>query len=127
MRATTATAHHPPLLPSRHRQLSILHHPDSVVKPTLPIVAILGDAEWCRVMLEGGADVESVDIYGYRAIHNAAEFGHNDTAAVLLEHGAADVNAVSSCGWTALLLATSHGHADTAALLREHGGVEFTV
>ena len=95
----------------------------SVLKPTLPNVATLGDAEWCRVMLEGGADVES-NRYGWRAIHRASRFGHKDTVAVLLEHGA-DVNAVSGGGWSALRLATSNGQADTAALLREHGGVEW--
>ena len=96
----------------------------SVVKPTLRNVAILGDAEWCRVMLEGRADVEGEDWDGRRAIHWAAKFGHNDTVAVLLEHGA-DVNAVGDGGWTALGLANNSGHADTAALLREHGGVEW--
>ena len=93
----------------------------SVVKPTLHNVAALGDAEWCRVMLEGGADVEGKNWFGARAIHTAAHLGHKDTVAVLLEHGA-DVTAVSG-RWTALRWATNSGHADTAALLREHGGV----
>ena len=95
----------------------------SVVKPTLPNVAVLGDAEWCRVMLEGGADVEGKGRIRMRAIHIAAVLGHNDTVAVLLEHGA-DVNAVYGGRWTALRYATNNGYADTAALLREHGGVE---
>ena len=94
----------------------------SVLKPTLRNVAILGDAEWCRVMLEGGADVEGKNRHGWRAIHNAAINRHNDTVAVLLEHGA-DVNAVDYGGFTALAFATHYGHADTAALLREHGAV----
>ena len=94
----------------------------SVVKPTLSNVAVLGDAGWCRVMLEGGADVEGKDWDGRRAIHWAASLGHNDTVAVLLEHGA-DVNAVSVSGWPALRRATHNGHANTAALLREHGAV----
>ena len=33
----------------------------SVLRPTLQIVALLGDAGWCHVMLEGGADVEAAD------------------------------------------------------------------
>ena len=94
----------------------------SVLKPTLDNVAILGDAEWCRVMLEGGADVEGEDRHGRCAIHWAAILGHKDTVAVLLEHGA-DINAVWY-GWTALHHALDDGHADTAALLREHGAVE---
>ena len=94
----------------------------SVVKPTLVNVAHLGDTEWCRVMLEHGADADGKDMDGWRAIHNAARLGHNDTVAVLLEHGA-DVNAVSRYGGTALWFATDCGYADTAALLREHGAV----
>ena len=94
----------------------------SVLKPTLHNVATLGDAEWCRVMLEGGADLEGEDRFGYRAIHIAAVFEHNDTVVVLLEHGA-DVNAEDGVGYTALRLAT--GNPDTEALLREHGGVDY--
>ena len=60
----------------------------------------------------------------HRAIHNAANHGHNDTVAVLLEHGA-NANAEDSrSGRTALHCATLFGYLDTAALLREHGGVE---
>ena len=95
----------------------------SVAKPTLPGVAALGDAEWCRYMLEGGADVEGKNWFGRRAIHAAARLGHNYTVAVLLEHGV-DVNAVYGGSWTALHLATRHGYPDTAALLREHGAVD---
>ena len=95
----------------------------SVVKPTLPSVAVLGDAEWCGVMLEGGADVEGMDWTGRRAIHYAALLGHKDTVAVLLEHGA-DVNADDGGAFTVLRYATFNDHPDTAALLREHGAVE---
>ena len=92
----------------------------SVLKPTLPNVARLGDAEWCRVMLEGGADVEGTDRYGMRAIHWAARFGHKDTVAVLLEHGA-DVEGKDMDGRRAIHWAAIDGHKDTAAVLLEHG------
>ena len=94
----------------------------SVLNPTLHNAAALGDAEWCHVMLEGGADVEGKDRIGMRAIHWAARLGQNDTVAVLLEHGA-DVNAEDEVDKTALRYATLNSHADTAALLREHGAV----
>ena len=32
-------------------------------------VALLGDAGWCHVMLEGGADVEAANRAGRRALH----------------------------------------------------------
>ena len=92
----------------------------SVVKPTLDNVAILGDAEWCRVMLEGGADVEGTDRNGMRAIHWAASYGHKDTVAVLLEHGA-DVEGTDEYGMRAIHNAAMYGHNDTVAVLLEHG------
>ena len=92
----------------------------SVLKPTLRNVAILGDAEWCRVMLERGADVEGKDQVGRRAIDLAASLGHKDTVAVLLEHGA-DVEGENSYGMRAIHFAAIYGHRDTVAVLLEHG------
>jgi hypothetical protein len=87
----------------------------SVLRPTLQNVAGFGDAGWCHVMLEGGADVEAADQDGYRALHNAARLGHLDVLAVLLEHGA-DVDPMVGRE-TALDLAVLEGHAAVIALL----------
>ena len=92
----------------------------SVLRPTLPNVAGFGDAEWCHVMLEGGADVEAEDDDGCTALYNAAGLGHTDVLAVLLE-GGADVDAVASGGLRALHLAARNGHADAVAVLLEGG------
>ena len=60
----------------------------SVLKPTMQNVARLGDAEWCRAMVEGGADVDAVGGDGTTGLMAAAEFGHAETVNVLLGLGA---------------------------------------
>ena len=60
----------------------------SALEPTLRNAAILGDAEWCRVMVEGGAAVSGHDLNGRTALMRAAEFGHGDTVRLLVALGA---------------------------------------
>ena len=86
---------------SGHRGLHIVawEARHSVLLPTLQNVARLGDAEWCRVMVEGGADVDAEDDYGLTAFGMAAEFGHKDTMRLLVQLGA-DVNKVDNNGRT---------------------------
>ena len=71
----------------------------SVLKPTLPNVARLGDAEWCRVMVEGGADVDAENDDGLTALGMAAEYGHTETMRLLVQLGA-DVNKEDDNGLT---------------------------
>ena len=71
----------------------------SVLLPTLQNVARLGDAEWCRVMVEGGADVDTEDDDGWTALGMAAEYGHTDTMRLLVQLGA-DVNKEAENGVT---------------------------
>ena len=71
----------------------------SVLLPTLHNVARLGDAEWCRVMVEGGADVDAKDGNHVTALGVAAEYGHTDTIRILVQLGA-DVNKADNFGFT---------------------------
>mgnify|MGYP003684220429 CR=1 FL=1 len=71
----------------------------SVLLPTLHNVARFGDAEWCGVMVEGGADVDAKDDNGETAFGMAAEYGHTDTMRLLLQLGA-DVDAADDDGET---------------------------
>ncbi len=60
---------------------------------------------------------------GFTALHLAAFFGHEDAAALLLEHGA-DANAVArnpEVEVTPLHSAAAGGHSKLVALLLEHG------
>ena len=70
----------------------------SVLLPTLHNVARLGDADWCRVMVEGGADVDAED-RGFTAFRVAADYGHMDTVQLLADLGA-DVNKGYNYGLT---------------------------
>ena len=67
----------------------------SVLKPTLPNVAKMGDAEWCRVMVEGGAAVDGLDHDGRTALTCAAFHAQNDTVQLLADLGA-DVDAAAT-------------------------------
>ena len=71
----------------------------SVLRRTLQNVARLGDAEWCRVMVERGADVDARDDDGLTAFQVAAECGHADTMRLLVQLGA-DVDATNNYGLT---------------------------
>ena len=71
----------------------------SVLLPTLQNVARLGDAEWCRVMVEGGADVDAENDDGLTALGMAAEYGHTETMRLLVQLGA-DVNKEDDNGLT---------------------------
>ena len=71
----------------------------SVLLPTLHNVARLGDAEWCRVMVERGAVVDAEADYGFTAFRMAVQFGHTDTMRLLVQLGA-DVNKMGNDGWT---------------------------
>ena len=72
----------------------------SVLLPTLQNVAMMGDAEWCRVMVDGGAAVDGLsNRWGRTALTCAALSEHNDTVKLLVDLGA-DLNQLNSDGRT---------------------------
>ena len=85
-----------------------------------------GDVERVKTLLEGGADVNSLD-RGQTPLQVAACFGKTEVAEVLLQHGA-DVNAKGGVGrvclGTALVTARLRQYDELAELLRKHGAVE---
>ena len=68
--------------------------------------------------------MKEVDWPGRSAIHIAAEEGHRDVVALLLEQGGVDVNAVEIHGQTALDHAAGWGHTDVVIVLLNHPGVD---
>ena len=77
----------------------------------------------CRVLLEGGCDVEDCG-YESAPIIMAAGLHGGDTAcfsALLLEHGAKLSSRCKKTGETALDIAERQGNTELCALLRDHG------
>ena len=84
-----------------------------------------GDIEAVKQHLADGADVNEKARDGTTPLHNAAAYGHNEVAELLIANGAS-VNAIivsgRNQGKTPLDLAIWRKKTATADLLRQHGG-----
>lgn len=77
-----------------------------------------GNVEEVRLLIEGGADVDSTDEYDKRTPLSITP--HIEVANILIRHGAI-IDAKSRDGWTALHYAASRGLKEKALLLIRHG------
>ena len=77
-----------------------------------------GDSAAVLRQLENGGDelADQARPSGFTPLHTAAWYGHDDVAAVLLQHGA-DANRALPSGVAPLFLACRNGHAKVAMLL----------
>jgi ankyrin repeat protein len=82
-----------------------------------------GHLESVRVLLDRGADPNSLTTEGGSALYWAASNGHLEVVALLLKRGA-DVNVVRQCGWSPLTAAIYNGHEELAERLVEAGANE---
>ena len=84
-----------------------------------------GDIEAVKQHLAAGADVNEKAGDGTTPLHNAAAYGHNEVAELLIANGA-EVNAIivsgRNEGKTPVDLAIWRKKTETADLLRKHGG-----
>ncbi len=76
--------------------------------------------EKVEVALQGGADPNTVNEYGYTALCSHVSSRNHDIAALLLENGA-NPNGVSSNNYTALMSAAGNGDLKIVKLLVERG------
>ena len=73
-----------------------------------------------RLLLDAGAGVNMLDMYGAAPLHYAAVNGHVDTADHLISHGA-EINTQDFYGDTPLHGTVQRGHTHTAQSLIHHG------
>lgn len=82
-------------------------------------VALKGDVDFCRLLLENGADANTLR-EGEPILVECASQGNLEIMKLLVENGAA-VDAVNSEGSTALQRASATGHISVVAYLLDHG------
>jgi ankyrin repeat protein len=97
---------------------------DSTGMTALLICVLREHYECAQILVESGANVNSVDMYGCTALIMAADNGHTDIMSLLIEHKA-DVNARIRHQSTALLLTVYHGHVDCVRLLCGVDGIDI--
>ncbi|XP_064635254.1 myotrophin-like [Lineus longissimus] len=73
-----------------------------------------------KIVEEGNLDVNKEQLGGRKALHFAADYGHDDIIKYLLSKGA-DINEEDKFGITPLLCAIFEGHIDTVKLLLSNG------
>ncbi|KZT50682.1 ankyrin, partial [Calocera cornea HHB12733] len=79
---------------------------------------VRNDLAQVRKCLEGGADVDSVDRYGFTALHLASDRGYKEIVQVLLDKGA-NVGIKDPDGETGISLAREAGHEEIVTLIQQ--------
>ena len=92
------------------------------IGPPLLYAVDKGKIEIVELLLDNGADIDSIDVSHQTALMVASGMGHFDIVELLLKRGA-NVNATENDGYTALIHASSgeDGHPEIVKLLLEKG------
>ncbi|CAG8138928.1 unnamed protein product [Penicillium salamii] len=83
----------------------------------LTLACYRGDLETTQVLLDAGANVNTLDHDDWMPLHFASAGGYTDLAKLLLEAGA-ETNPLAKGGLTPLKLASNNDHHDTVQLLQ---------
>ena len=85
-------------------------------------VAVIGDPDQLRELLDSGAKVDAQTRFGKTALMFAIEDGNEEAAKLLLERGAT-VNVQTAAGCSPLTFAAEAGEVNLLRLLLARGGV----
>lgn len=98
--------------------LKALQNPNLDAGTCLALVKAVqvGQEDLARLLLEAGANTESIDGRGSRSLHHAATSGKQDMVALLLTYGA-DAEAMNMAVMRPLHLAARGGHSEVVRLL----------
>jgi hypothetical protein len=110
--------------PSYKAAEALMLHPQTDVnrlngvgESPLMMAALKGELDWCKRLIERGADVNKT---GWTPLHYAATGGHLKVIELLLEHHAF-IDAQSPNRTTPLMMAARYGSEDSARALIEAG------
>ena len=87
----------------------------------LQTAAFKGDLGEVQALIENKADVNAVNKDGATPLFMAAQGGHREIMALLLDHGADAKQARRNDGVSPLYIAAQQGHREIVALLLNHG------
>jgi hypothetical protein len=84
------------------------------------ILAVQGDLDGCRLLLEAGAQVDLLGEQGYTALHEAVHQGHSQLVKLLLDHGS-DPRLETELGTTDFL---AQDYPEIVAMLKDRQDTE---
>jgi len=98
----------------------IVHYRDDRRKTPLHTAAMYGHVSNIHLLLEQGADIDAIDIFGESALHSAAYNGNDKVIRFLLDHGT-NMEKRNNSGETVLNVAISYRHEAVVQLLLDTG------
>ena len=93
---------------------------DGLVKRFWDAYGRLKSAKEIEVLIQQGAYLEQINLYGETALMFASKEGRKETVQLLLDRGA-DVNQKGWFGWTALMIAVERGQEEIVEMLLDRG------
>jgi ankyrin repeat protein len=102
-------------------------YPDAVLNLGLSLATSKANLEFLRLLIKGGANINTPIENGRTPLMIACEYGLLDMATFILVDQKANPNHQTDYGKTALMFACQRGHVDIVALLVHHSRVDMEV